>query len=160
MNILKSIVDLVYRTKAKRYKFEKQSGEKVLAADGSKGIIVKSNDGIHKGKEWITAQRSVILLTEKQIICGKWNIPLKDISQAKLTRINSSFSGGTVLSINTAHNKSYQFGMEHNIEWYTQKVMPFTTDVGKAKKSLFNWVVQIIAIGFLVYYICFYKGGI
>lgn len=149
--ILKALVDLIYRTNSKRKRFEDQYNETVLAADASKGIITKQNDDITRGVDWILSQRAVIFLTEKQIVCGKWKIPIENISNSTLVKINSIFGGGQVLKIDTKDNESYQFGMQANKEWTNQKVLNLTVENGIIKTSTFSWVIRIVALGYLIY---------
>ena len=149
--ILKALVDLIYRTNSKRKRFESQNNENVLVADASKGIITKQNNEITRGADWIVSQRSVILLTDKQIVCGKWQIPIDNISNATLVKIKSLLGGGQVLKIDTNDNESYQFGMQVNDEWINQNVLNLTVENGKVKTSTFSWIIRIVAVGYLIY---------
>ena len=149
--ILKAFVDLIYGTNSKRKKFESQNNENVLAADASKGIITKQNNDITRGADWIVSQRAVILLTERQVVCGKWQIPIDNISNATLVRIKSLFGGGQVLKIDTKDNESYQFGMQVNDEWIKQNTLILTVENGKVKTSTFSWIIRIAAVGCLIY---------
>lgn len=116
--LLKGLVDLIYGTGRARRKFERNSpNEKVLAADASKGIVTTTNQDIQRGLDWVTSQRAVVMLTEKKLVCGKWIIPLDNISTAQLLKINSLFGGGQVLKVQTMDDKNYQFGMQINPEW-------------------------------------------
>lgn len=149
--ILKALVDLIYGTNSKRKRFESQANEKVIAADASKGIITKQNNDITRGADWIVSQRAVIMLTEKLIVCGKWQIPIDNISNATLVKIKSLFGGGQVLKIDTKDNESYQFGMQVNDEWINQNTLNLTVENGKVKTSPFSWVIRIVAVGYLIY---------
>lgn len=149
--ILKALVDLIYGTNSKRKRFESQNNESVIAADASKGIITKQNDNITRGADWIVSQRAVILLTEKQIVCGKWQIPIDNITNATLVKIKSLFGGGQVLKIDTNDNESYQFGMQVNDEWINQNTLNLTVENGKVKTSPFSWIIRIVAVGYLIY---------
>lgn len=149
--ILKAFVDLIYGTNSKRKRFESQNNEKVIAADASKGIITNQNNDITRGADWIISQRAVILLTEKRVVCGKWQIPIDNISSATLVKIKSIFGGGQVLKIDTKDNESYQFGMQVNDEWINQKALNLTVENGKVKTSTFSWIIRIVAVGYLIY---------
>lgn len=147
---LKAIVDLIYGTKRVKRKFEMDNpGEKVWAADGSKGIVTTSNQDIRRGLDWVTAQRAVVLLTDQKIVCGKWIIPLDTISTAQLIKVN----GGQVLKIQTTDDKNYQFGMQSNPEWVNQQILPLTIETGKIKYSPFSILVRLIAFGYLIYWL-------
>ena len=127
--------------------------EKVLAADASKGIVTTSNQDIQRGLDWVTSQRAVVLLTDKRIICGMWTIPLDTIGTAQLVKINSLFGGGQVLKVQTKDDKNYQFGMQINPEWTSQKILPLKLEKGQVKNSLFSIVVRLILVGYLIYWI-------
>jgi len=149
--ILKALVDLIYGTNSKRKRFESQNNESVIAADASKGIITKRNDNITRGADWIVSQRAVILLTDKQIVFGKWQIPIDNITTATLVKIKTLFGGGQVLKIDTKDNESYQFGMQVNDEWINQNTLNLTVENGKVKTSPFSWIIRIVAVGYLIY---------
>lgn len=152
--LLKGLVDLIYGTGQIRRKFEQNNPkEKVLAADASKGIVTTTNQDIQHGLEWVTSQRAVVLLTDKKIICGKWIIPLDNITTAQLLKINSLFGSGQVLKVLTTDNKNYQFGMQLNPEWTNQQQLPLTLEKGQVKHSTFSIVVRLIAFAFLIYWL-------
>lgn len=152
-NLLKSFADFVYRTNSKRKQFESLHHEKVLAADASKSIKTDNNQDITRGANWVVAQRAVILLTEKQIVCGKWQIPLDSISKATLVKVKSMLGSGQVLKIDTVNNECFQFGMQLNDEWTNQQVLKLEVEEGKMKLSVFSWAVRIIAIAYLLYFL-------
>jgi len=153
-HLLKGLVDIVYGTGRARRKFERDNpGEKVLAADASKGIITTTNQDIQRGLDWVTSQRSVVMLTDKRIVCGKWTIPLDTILTTQLLKINSLFGDGQILKVQTTDDKNYQFGMQMNPEWTTQQRLPLTLEQGQLKHSLFSVVVRLIAVAYLIYWL-------
>jgi hypothetical protein len=152
--LLKGLVDLIYgvgRTKANYLK--NNPSEKILAADGSKGITTKGDEGIERGLDWVTSQRAVVLLTDKKVKCGQWDIPLENIASAQLLKINSVFGPGQVLKLKTKDDTHYQFGMQFNPEWTDQKVMPLKLEKGQVKTSTFSLVVRLILIGYIIYWL-------
>jgi hypothetical protein len=152
--LLKGLADLIYRTGQVRKDFSlNHPNEKVLAADASKGIITTTHQEIQRGLDWVTSQRAIILLTDKRIICGKWNIPLDSISTARLFKINSILGSGQVLKIQTTDDKNYQFGMQLNPEWTNQKQLPLTLEKGQVKNSAFSIIVRLIIAGYLIYWL-------
>ena len=147
---LKSLTDLMYRTKRTRRKFELDNpDEVVLAADASKGIIATDHN-LQRGPQWITSQRAVILLTDKRIICGKWTIPLDTISFASLL----TYGTGQVLMLETNTGEKYQFGMQYNPEWESQQVLSLAFGKVKAKYSLFSIVVRVILVSSFICWLC------
>lgn len=152
--LMKGLVDLIYGTGRVRRKYQNENPtETVLAADGSKGIVTTENQEIQRGLDWVTSQRAIVMLTDKNIICGKWTIPLTNIATAQLLKINSLFGGGQVLKIQTKDNKNYQFGMQLSQEWTTQQVLPLTLEKGQVKYSAFSIIVRLIAVGYLIYWL-------
>jgi hypothetical protein len=152
--LLKGLVDLIYRTGKVRRKFERSNpNEKVLAADASKSIVTTANQDIQRGLDWVTSQRAIVMLTDKKLVCGKWTIPLDTISKAQLFKINSLLGGGQVLKVQTTDGKNYQFGMQLNSEWTNQQHLPLTLEKGQLKHSAFSVMVRLIALGYLIYWI-------
>ena len=154
MGILKKFTDFIYQTEGVKQKFlANYPSEKIIAADASKGIMSKENSEIKRGLDWVTSQRAVVLLTDKRIKCGKWDIPLEDILSAKLVKIKTTYGLGQVLKIETIDNQNFQFGMQFNNEWIDQKTLPLTIEKGKVKYSLFSIIIRLILIGYIIYWI-------
>ena len=154
MGILKKFTDFIYRTKqAKKEFLANHPTEKIIVADASKGIKSKGNSEIKRGLDWVTSQRAVVLLTDKRIKCGKWDIPLENILSAKLIKINTTYGPGQVLKIETNDNQNFQFGMQMNNEWIDQKTLPLTIEKGKVKYSLFSIIIRLILIGYIIYWV-------
>ena len=110
---MKGLVDLIYGTGRVRRKYEQSNPEEqVVAADASKGIITKQDQGITRGTDWVTSQRAVVMLTSDKIICGKWTIPIEQIQSAQLLKFRSLFGDGAVLKLQTIDGTNYQFGMQ------------------------------------------------
>ena len=152
--LMKGFIDLIYGTgRIRRNYQESNPGEKVLAADASKGIVTTSNTEIVRGANWVTSQRSVLMLTSSRIICGKWTIPIDQIRSNQLLRITSLFGDGAVLKIQTKDGKNYQFGMQLNPEWTQQQVIPMRLEKAEVKNSVFSIVVRVIAIGYILYWL-------
>jgi hypothetical protein len=145
--ILREFVNLIYGVKRVKRKFElNNSDEIVLVADACKGFMATSDQNIKRGSHWATAQRAVILLTNRQIVCGKWTIPLDTITNAQLLEISSLFLKSQVLKIQTSDNKHYQFGMQISPEWTKQTNFPLVLEKGKLSHSVYSIVLRLILI--------------
>lgn len=154
MNLLKQIADLFYATQQAKKNFQlAHPDEQVLAADASKGIVTQGETAVERGFDWVKSQRAVILLTEKRIKCGKWDIPLETISAAKLVRVKTLMGSGQVLKITTIDQTNYQFGMQWNPEWMEQKVLPLSLEKGKQKYSVYSIVVRLLLAGVILYFL-------
>ena len=152
--LMKGLVDLIYATGRVRRKYEQSHpDEKVLAADASKGIITKQDQGITRGTDWVTSQRAVLMLTSNKIVCGKWTIPIEQIQSTQLLKFRSLFGDGAVLKLQTSDGTNYQFGMQVNPEWTNQQVIPLSYVQSKIKHSPFSIAVRVIAIGYLIYWL-------
>lgn len=154
----KRIVDLIYKTNQVKQKYQLQEPtETIFATDACKGIAMVHNQDVRRGSDWTTAQRAVILLTDKKIVCGKWIIPLDNICSAILLKYTSFLTGkGQILKIQTKDNKFYQFGMEQNSEWTNQHILPLTIEKGQMKHSAYSIIIRLLALGLLVYWL--YEG--
>jgi hypothetical protein len=152
--LLKGLVDLIYGVgRVKTDYLRTNPTEKILAADGSKGITTKGDKGIERGLDWVTSQRAVVLLTDKKIKCGQWDIPLENIETAQLLKINSLFGPGQVLKLKTMDDIHYQFGMQFNPEWTNQNVLPLTIEQGQVKTSTFSLIMRLILVGYIIYWL-------
>lgn len=154
MEILKKIVDTIYRTNQVRRKYSKKNpDEKIWASDVSKGIRTKQNKDLERGIHWITSQRAVVLLTDEKLVCGKWVIKISEIKNAKIIRIKSIFGGGQVLKIQTLDDDHYQFGMQLNNEWKAQSVLPINIEDGKVKYSNFSIAIRVFILIYFIYWV-------
>jgi len=152
--MLKKITDFIYRTgRARRKHSAEHPDEQVVAADASKGIMTQGDGDIERGLDWVTSQRAVVLLSNKRIKCGQWDIPLENIVNAQLVKINTTFGPGQVLKISTKDQDNFQFGMQMNQEWTNQSFLPLTLEKGKLKFSLYSIVVRLVLLGFIIYWL-------
>ena len=152
--VLKGLVDLIYGVERVKTDYSKHNPtERILAADGSKGITTKGDNGIERGLDWVASQRAVILLTDKKIKCGRWDIPLVNIETAQLLKVNSLFGQGQVLKLTTKDENHYQFGMQLNPEWTNQNALPLTLEQGRVKTSTFSLIVRLIFVGYIIYWL-------
>ena len=150
----KKFVDLFYKTKRVKSKFETENpNELVLASDACKAISTKKDESIQKGFNWVISQRDVILLTNKRIIFDQYSIPLEIISSAELVQLKTMFGKGQVLKVSTIDNDCYQFGMQFNSEWLNQKVLPLTIEKGQIEYSTFSILIRIFIVGYLIYWL-------
>lgn len=151
---MKGLVDLIYGTGRVRREYEQSHpDEKVLAADASKGIIKNQNQGVIRGTDWVSSQRSVLLLTSKKVVCGKWTIPIDQIQSAQLLKFRSLFGDGAVLKFQAEDGTHYQFGMQINPEWTEQQIIPLSYEQAQIKHSTFSIALRVIAFGYLVYWV-------
>jgi hypothetical protein len=152
--LMKKLVDLIYGTERVRRNYEQANPEeRIIAADGSKGIITENDQDIIRGANWVTSQRAVLLLTNRKIVCGKWIIPFEQIKSSRLLKIRSMFGDGAVLKIQTIEGTNYQFGMQVNPEWTNQQAIPLSYEEVKIKHSPFSIALRVIVVGSLIYWV-------
>lgn len=152
--LLKGLVDLLYGVERAKTNYARANPtEKILAADGSKGITTKGEKEIERGLDWVTSQRAVVLLTNKKIKCGQWEIPLENIETAQLLKIRSLFGPGQVLRVKTKDGSHYQFGMQLNPEWANQNALPLTIEHGQIKTSTLSLIMILILVGNVIYWL-------
>ncbi|MBP1630020.1 MAG: hypothetical protein H6Q15_913 [Bacteroidetes bacterium] len=150
----KKLNDLIYGTQRVKCRFEMENpNEKVVASDACKAISTSNNQKIEYGFNWVISQREVILLTDKNIICGKCIIPLESISSAELVEFSPRYGNSFVLKICTKDNCNYQFGMQYNSEWINQRVLPLTIEKGRIKFSPFSIIIRVFIALYLMYLI-------
>ena len=154
MELLKKITDLIFGTKSVKNNFSTNyPGEKILASDASKGFRTEQEEDIKYGSNWTTSQRAIIILTDKRIKCGQWEIRLDEIENAKLVKVSSMFIPVYILKLKTTNKGYFQFGMQMNQEWVNQTVLPLELEEGKLKYSYFSLAIRIFIIAYLVHWI-------
>lgn len=92
------------------------------------------------------------MLTETQLICSDWVISLEMISDAMLLDL----TGGYVLKVSTLAGEHYQFGLNKNLAWATQSVLPLVTQKGSIQYSIQSLVLRAIGVVGLIWYL--YQG--
>lgn len=154
MSIFKTLLDFIYGTKRISENFSLEyPDDQILATDASKGTLTKGNQDVKRGLHWAISQRAVIILTDKRIKSGKWNIPLDNIQKAQLVNVKTIFGAGQILKLETKDMENFQFGMPSNAEWTRQKALPLTVELGKIKDTILSFIVRLILIAVVAYWI-------
>jgi hypothetical protein len=144
------IVNALYLVPLQVNKFKKQHPDtEVLIADGTKARRAKSNEEAQYEMGWVTARRSILILTTNGLFCGDWTIPLSTIQEATLIHI----SGGSLLKISTTDGLHYQFGLQRNPAWEKQKVLPLNIQEGALKISKASLILRFVVLAWLAYMI-------
>lgn len=149
-----SLVNILYLVPLKKRLFKsKYPNEKIIAAAGSKGIRLNKDSTVSRGLDWLVAKRAVLILTDKRLICGSWNIDLDKIVEAKALLIGSLSGKGLVLKIATSDGHHYQFGILSSSQWIEQEVLPLKIEEGKVEYSPFSVVLRVIIIVVLLWWL-------
>jgi len=144
------IVNTLYLVPLQVNKFRKQHpNEEVLIADGTKARKVETNEEAQYEMGWATARRSILILTTQQLFCGDWTILLSDVQGATLLHI----PGGSVLKVSTKDGLHYQFGMQRNLAWEKQKVLPLIVQETVLSYSKISLILRLLVLALLAYII-------
>jgi len=153
-NILKNIIDYIYGVGSAKKEFEKRfPNEKILASDATKSIKTQAEKQIERGVDWVVSQRSVIILSDKRIKCGKFEIPLENIEKVEMLIFNTLFGKGQVLKVKTKDDENYQFGMQINPQWKSQNILTLTFANTTIKYSWFSIIVRVIIFFYILYWV-------
>jgi hypothetical protein len=99
-------------------------GAAVVVAGAAKGRQFRQAAPVQREMGWMTARRGVLILSERELCCGDWHIPLADIQEASL----QSLAGGMVLKVTTVPGIYYQFGLSSDPAWQRQTVLPLVIE--------------------------------
>ncbi|WP_235109815.1 hypothetical protein [Acaryochloris sp. 'Moss Beach'] len=94
----------------------------------------------------------MLILTETSLFCGDWEISLETVSEAVLL----SLTGGYVLKISTVAGDHYQFGLNKNLAWETQAILPLTKQQGSIAYSTQSLILRAIVLMGVFWYL--YQG--
>jgi hypothetical protein len=142
------IVNAFYLVPLQVIKFRIQHPEEeVIIADGTKARKVKSNQETQYGIGWVTARRGVLILTSNNLRCGDWVIPISAIQEATLLSIFDGF----LLKISTKDGDHYQFGIQHNPAWESQKVIPLKFERSALKVSKISLILRMLILAGMIF---------
>lgn len=114
----------------------------ILAASVTKARKMKVDSPVQYELGWVASRRGMLILTETDLFCGDWEIPLQTVSEAVLL----SLTGGYVLKVSTVAGDHYQFGLNKNRAWETQSVLPVTKQKGSIKYSAQSLILRAIVL--------------
>jgi len=151
--IQRLIVDAIYMTPLAIKKYRNaHPDEKVIVASGCKGRMLSNDEDVKRGIGWIFARRDNLILTDKRLVCGHWDITFEEIRKATLLRVNSFFAKAYILKISTNDGKYFQFGLQFNPKWETQSQLSINIEDSKIKMSLFSFCLRILTLILIIYY--------
>ncbi|MGD1906776.1 MAG: hypothetical protein ACFB0C_12375 [Leptolyngbyaceae cyanobacterium] len=120
-NALRLITNGLYLVPWQVAQYKRQvPGTTVVAAGAAKGRQFRQAAPVQREMGWITAKRGALILSESELCCGDWHIPLTEIQAASL----QPTAGGMVLKVATASGLYYQFGLSRDPAWQQQTVLP------------------------------------
>lgn len=99
---------------------------------------------------WVIARRGTLILTDRELSCGDWAIPIHAISKATLTLVGVV---GAVLAVETADGEHYQFGLTRDPAWTEQIVVDLEVRTGRVGWSWSSALIWGVLIGLIVYLI-------
>jgi hypothetical protein len=120
--------------------------ETVLIAAAAKARRTHDEQPVQYDPSWITARRAAVILTDKRLVCGDWDIPLDKIVYAEMV----VFGSGILLKIGDDAKGHYQFGMQWTSAWQEQHVLKIKPSAEKLALSGFSVVLRVIVVGWLL----------
>lgn len=134
-------------------KFRKQHPDiQILASGVTKARKMETDSPVQYELEWVASRRGMLILTETSLFCGDWEIPLEMVSEAVLL----SLTGGYILKISTVAGDHYQFGLNKNLDWEAQAVLPLTKRKGSIAYSTQSLILRAIVLMGVLWYL--YQG--
>ncbi|MEM7261539.1 MAG: hypothetical protein AAF488_06065 [Planctomycetota bacterium] len=100
---------------------------------------------------WAGARRAWFEIYQDRVVCGDWEIPFADVTQATVFRTSQMFIPVTVLQLVT-ESKTYQFGFNPWAKPIEHLKLPMNEERVRLKMSPFRVVLRIAAIAYLIYY--------
>ncbi len=144
------LVNRIFLVGRRINKFKEQyPDDQVIVAGGSKAIVSEKEE-VFRGKQWIFAKRAVLILSNKRLVCGSWEVNLNDIDKASIISLRSFLAKGLVLKIRTKDDKNYQFGLQYDPLWIEQEVLDLEFSKDKIKFSLFSIIARLILIFYII----------
>lgn len=144
---------VVYFVPLRLQTFHKQHPDvQILASGVTKARKMETDSRVQYELKWVASRRGMLILTETSLFCGDWEIPLDTVSEAILL----SLIGGYVLKISTVAGDHYQFGLNKNLAWETQSVLPLTKQQGSIAYSTQSLILRAIMLMALIWYL--YQG--
>lgn len=133
--------------------FRKQHSDvQILATGVTKARKMETDSPVQYELEWVASRRGMLILTETSLFCGDWEISLETVSEAVLL----SLTGGYVLKISTVAGDHYQFGLNKNLAWETQAILPLTKQQGSIAYSTQSLILRAIVLMGVFWYL--YQG--
>ena len=146
------IVNIIYLVPLKVRIFSaRHAGETIQAAGASKAISLSEDQQVTRGYKWIVSKRAALILSNKRLACGSWNIELSQIVEAKLIKLRSMLGTGLVLKVRTNQGKHYQFGLQYDQKWFDQKVLPMVVEDGKIMSSTSSKIFRLVVWVYITY---------
>ena len=137
---------------------KKNPNEKIIVAGGCKARRFKEDKEVRSEVGWAVSRRSNLILTDKNLACGDWIIPINSISEAILLRVRSFFAKAFVLKIKVQDGMFYQFGLQYDPNWESQKVLTQTIMDSKIKLSALSLTLRIFLLIWVIWYLLKYFG--
>ncbi|MEO0560970.1 MAG: hypothetical protein AAF125_02580 [Chloroflexota bacterium] len=151
---VRSISDRVYGVEAYVNKLERENdGIKILVASATKARKFENGTaGRFFDLRWSFARRAVVVLTDEQLFCRDWVIPLKEVKEASVSIMRSMIgSRAMILSITKHDGTSYWFGLDYNSAWLEQDVLDIEKQPMNRAVVILRGVLRIGLLGYLAY---------
>ncbi|GAB5492980.1 MAG: hypothetical protein Phog2KO_31950 [Phototrophicaceae bacterium] len=142
---MKVIADWFYLTPIALNKFQKNNPDETIHAYGAtKGQLHDSEQPL-AAYGWRSARRNTLILTDKRLICGDWEIQLNKVKYAEAVMFGSAI----ILKVADSSGSHYQFALQEAPMWFKQTVLP----IKMSEEPVSPYKVRTIdkVVGFAIY---------
>jgi hypothetical protein len=149
-----ALADQMYgvRGAAERYRRE-HPDERIVGAAATKGIRTEGARPVERGVPWVTARRAPLIVTDRRIVCGDWDLPISDVVQAELLTLRAWVSSGAILKVATCDGRHYQFGMTDASAWSVELPFPVQRTEGRVQWSWASIAWRVVWFGVAAYFL-------
>lgn len=102
---------------------------------------------IRRGAEWITARRTVVILSDRRLSARGLNLPLDQIARARLVQVGFALVvRGGILEVVTRGGECWRFGIQDDSAWVEQTALPLAVEQGRVGHSLVSVLARVLLI--------------
>ncbi len=116
---LKVISDWSYLVPLTMRRFQKNNPDEAIHSYGAVKAMRSDNEESISGFGWGFARRNTLILTEKRLVCGDWEIPLDKVKYAEAVMLGTGF----ILKVAHSSGSHYQFVLQKDPTWLNQSVL-------------------------------------
>ena len=144
MNVIGSATDLLYGVGGARSRFELLNPEEPVLL--SAACKARHSVGSNLGNGWAFSRRGALLVTDRRLVCGDWELPFLEVEQLTYNPFHGVFSEGVVLTARMQDGKSYQFGLGKSEEWV--KSLPVEVEAGErfGRSLAVTWTLRVAVV--------------
>jgi hypothetical protein len=124
----------------------REPNSSIVIADATKAQKLYEDTEAVYGTNWAFSRRGVLILTEDELVCGSWEIPLSTVSKATLVHIKTFITNSGVLKVSTLDGQHYQFGIPFSPPWEQQAVLKLDHENIDPKYAAISVAARLIVV--------------